>query len=85
MNTRRTNRFALTFLVLGLATTAVAAVRTGDAREHDVTKVMHRTVDIDGLEIFYRGSRPERRADHPAVAWVSDVIPYVPKLDPGVG
>ncbi len=37
MNTRRTNRFALTFLVLGLATTAVAAVGTGDTREHDVT------------------------------------------------
>ena len=61
MNTRRTNRFALTFLVLGLATTAVAAVGSGDTREHDVTKVMHRTVDIDGFEIFYREVGPMTR------------------------
>ena len=59
MNTPKADRFALTLIFLGLATTAVAGVGTGDPMGHDLTQVMHRTVEIDGLDIFYREAGPK--------------------------
>lgn len=38
------------------------------------------TTQIDGLPIFYREGRSERRADHSAAAWTSVVVAHVQPL-----
>jgi hypothetical protein len=41
---------------------------------------LYRTTQIDGLSVFYRGTRSEGRIDHSAAAWTSVIVAHVQPL-----
>ena len=47
--------------------------------------VQHRTVQIDGLDIFYREAGPAGCSGRAIAAWLSDIVAHVSKSDTRVG
>ena len=75
---------ALTFFTL-VSFTHFRATANEPNTDNRSTQVYHRTVKVDGLDIFYREAGTERCSHGIAAARVPDFLAHVPKPDPGLG
>ena len=67
-----------------LTFTTLDAQAGGKLREPKTSyPTQHKTVSVDGVEIFYREAGPKDAPTHPAVARIPDLIAHVPQPDPG--
>ncbi len=79
------NRFKLTLTALALVAVAGSALAYPTAERVDVSGTAYRTVQVDGLDIFYREAGPADAPVRAPVARLPHFVAHVSRLDPRAG